>query len=62
MCLLCIEIQKQNMTPKEIARAYLEIAVEDPHLPEILATLADAEDNLFEKVGEALREVYKERD
>lgn len=29
MCLLCIEIAKMNMTPKEVARAFIEVSHDD---------------------------------
>lgn len=32
MCILCVQIDKELMTPLEIARAFREINQEDPHV------------------------------
>src|SRR6185436_13616686 len=36
MCLLCVEIQEQNMTVKEVAQAYKEFQVPEGHLGYLL--------------------------
>ena len=54
MCLLCVEIQKQKMTPREIARNFREVASKE-HQEEVAALIAK-DDDLFAKVVEELME------
>lgn len=37
--MLCVEIQKELMTAKEVARAYREFEVEDEHLGKLLVEI-----------------------
>jgi len=53
MCLLCVEIAK-GMTAGEIARAYLELSVENGHHDEILNKIIEHSD-----VGEVTAEAAK---
>lgn len=60
MCYLCIEVAKNTMTPREVAKAYTEIAVDDEHFSEVLAVIAENYD--FELVGNEISKVYDEQD
>lgn len=52
MCLLCLEIQKQNMSPREVARAFSEIVMDD-HAEEVAELIAENEE-FFDEVREEL--------
>lgn len=54
MCILCVEINKKTMTSAEIARGLLEFPLEDEHIAEITATIADNYN-----VDEVEHEMYK---
>lgn len=41
MCLFCVEVAKQTMTPLEVARAYRELSYDDWHLGKILNVIND---------------------
>lgn len=41
MCYLCVEIQKQQMTIREVARAYRELVVEEEHEDELLSKIEE---------------------
>lgn len=56
MCLLCIEVAKNIMTPREIARAYSEVAIDDEHYSEILTVINDHYD--IDVVSRELNKVY----
>lgn len=60
MCLLCIEVAKVNMTPREVARAYSEVSINDEHYSEILQVINEHYD--FDVVGRELNKVYDEQD
>jgi len=59
MCSLCIELAKEKLTPKEIARAYLEMTndIDDNHWIEIIAEIIKYSNS--EEVGKELSELYK---
>lgn len=58
MCMLCVEIQKQIMTIKEVARAYRENVTPDDHLAELMVEI---EKNYgLKAVGEELSKIYDE--
>lgn len=46
MCLICVELAKQSMTPSEARRALREMTVklDQAHVAEVEAKLAQAED------------------
>lgn len=48
MCILCVQIDKDLMTPLEIARALTEVSEEDPHADDIMLKLL--EHDLVEEV------------
>jgi len=56
MCLLCVEIQKGNMTIKETARAYMELEKSD-HEKEILKIITEkySEDDSVELFTEMFK-------
>lgn len=56
MCLLCIEIQKQKMTPIEVARAYREFDMPFEHMMDVIAKIAETYD--LEAVSEELNHLY----
>lgn len=39
MCVLCVEVQKQRMTVREVARAFRETVVSNEHFDEVLETI-----------------------
>lgn len=58
MCILCIEIQKDRLTPLEIARNFREMAFDDvDHWAEVVAELEKKD--LVEKVSKELSDLYK---
>ncbi len=57
MCLLCVEIQKQKMTVKEVARAYCEFDFPQEHTSEISDVIKKNYD--MGEVIEALINLYK---
>ena len=56
MCLLCVEVIKGNMTPREIARAYSEVSIDDEHYSEILTVINENYD--IDVVSRELNKVY----
>jgi hypothetical protein len=58
MCLLCIDIQKNKLTPKEIARNYIEL-INDEHYVDVLAEITKL--GLDEEVAKELNQLYIER-
>ena len=61
MCLLCVEIAKNTMTPKEIAHAYIEMVKPDEHSTEILNVL-EKEGKLDEVQGAILEIVLEQNE
>ncbi len=60
MCMLCVEIAKEKMTYREIARAYNEsVEAATDHWAEIFAHIYKHSD--VDKVSEALYDLRKER-
>lgn len=58
MCTLCVEIQKQNMTTKEVARAFREFEMPEGHMGDVMVTI---EENYgVEDVAKELSELFKE--
>lgn len=58
MCMLCVEIQKERLTPLEIARNFREMTFEDPdHWVEVLGELEKKQ--LVEKVSKELSDLDK---
>lgn len=58
MCLLCVEIQKDKLTPREIARNFREMTFEDPdHWINVLAELEKKQ--LVEQVSKELSDLNK---
>lgn len=58
MCMLCVEIQKQNMTKREVARAYREFSVPDGHMGDLMVEI---EKNYgLDDVAKELSELYVE--
>lgn len=55
MCMLCIEVAKENMTFREIAGAYAEMTIEPEHIAEILVTIEKHSD--LKEVGQCLLEI-----
>lgn len=53
MCMLCVEIAKRSMTPKEIARAWVEMR-ENPHAQDVIEVLHrhDQAEEVYEEVRE----------
>ena len=51
MCVLCVEIQKQRMTVREVASAYREFAIPEGHEKELHDTIENNYDK-DEVVGE----------
>lgn len=59
MCLLCTEIQKGNMTVREVARAWWELPAESDHTEEV-ANLIEGRYSKEEFVEELLTLNYNE--
>ena len=59
MCLLCIEIAKGTMTPKEVARAYSEVDPDD-HWSDIFAEISKKYD--ASEIGMELHKLQLEKD
>jgi hypothetical protein len=51
--MLCTEIQKQNMTAKEVARAFSELPI-DTHYYEVMVEIAKVDEDFFKEVGDEL--------
>lgn len=51
MCMLCVEVQKQRMTNREVASAFREMIVSDDHLDTVISTIRQNYDQ-DEVVGE----------
>lgn len=62
MCMLCVEIQKQKMTPTEVARAYAEASMEDGHWAEVLAAIEENVPGGARAVGKELSKLIAERE
>lgn len=62
MCMLCVEIQKQYMSPREIASAYRETVLDrdDDHWIEVMSNIH--KHSSIEKVSEAFYDLRKESD
>lgn len=58
MCTLCVEVQKQRMTRREVARAYREFEVPEGHLPELMVTIEKSYG--LDEVAKELSELYVE--
>lgn len=56
MCLICISVQKDSMTAKEIARAYLEWEFEEMHYLDVMAELQKK--GLLEEVASEISKQY----
>ncbi len=54
MCLLCVEIQKGQMTIREVTRAYTEIKIPREHEAELLKVIEEKYD--FEELFKLLVE------
>jgi hypothetical protein len=58
MCLLCVEIQKDKLTSREIARNFREMTFEDPdHWADVVVELEKK--NLVEEVSKELSDLNK---
>lgn len=59
MCMLCVEITKEQMTPFEIAKAYREMIEPDSkHWIEVFTKIEEHSD--VRKVAEAMSELRKQ--
>ena len=56
MCLFCIEVAKVNMTPMEVARAYLETEFKDDHIGDALVAIYENYDG--DEVAKLLSSLY----
>lgn len=58
MCILCTEIAKQNMTIKEVARAFMEYQTDDAHIGDLVKTIHDNYDKteLLDEVAKIMKE------
>lgn len=59
MCLLCIDIQKNKLTPKEIAKNYVEMTFDDDHYQDVIIELSKV--NLDKEVAKEINKIYTER-
>lgn len=58
MCTFCVEIQKQKMTIKEVARAYREFEVPENHNGDIMAVIDD--NYSLDDIAKELNELFLE--
>jgi len=65
MCLLCIEIAKGTMTPKELARAYLEFEIPESegeyHWADVLEKIYEQGQDTFEETSNQISEIITKR-
>lgn len=58
MCMLCVEIQKQKMTRREVARAYREFSIPDGHFADVMVEIQKHYG--LEETAEELNKLYTE--
>lgn len=60
MCFFCVEVQKQNMTRREVARAFRETVFQDDHIDEAVAVVNTNYGT--DEVAQELAQLYVEED
>lgn len=58
MCIICLDIQKDKLTPREIAKNYSELVFEDDHWADVIVEIEKK--GLTEKVSKELIKLREE--